>query len=787
MQALTWRGAGTYAFASVLLVAACDRCDKQQPSTPEKTPAADVKAVSKVAPQEVLPTKRVVVDLLKRFDLVERDRGGPWIDFGSADYRKYVQGGFRTGVGRARVLGEVRGRDLSVSARFFMLAKKSEAARELELWIRPHGARSALLFVNGKEAGSVSFADRHALGLYGIPVAPHLIQEGENYFLLRVLGAATSPAATLVRARLRPAGDAPTGARRLNALAGPQSVDGRVELLPGDRIAVTLPAHERALLGLKAKAQSDSASAKLEVRSWSLDADPAPAFQTLSVAPKEQEYVFSLDHAPGELVRLELGVPVDGAGLELSTFGLFAEVEAAPQVPPKAKRVVLLLIDTLRAERLRPFNAKSRVETPAMSALAAEAVLFERALSPENWTKPATASVLTGLFPITHQTKTDAARLPDKAEMISEAFKAAGFRTASLIANGYVSDKFGFDQGWDKYLNYIRSGRRTQAENVFRDGLAWIDSLTPKAVEGEAKAETPPFFLYLHTIDPHVPYDPPKKWLEHYDKAPYAGVVAPRLTPQQLADAKRSPPRIKLDERDKARLMALHDGEISYHDEHLAAFVEGLKSRGLFEDTLIVVTSDHGEEFNEHASWGHGHSLYNELLNVPFLVHFPKAFKARRVEEAISTVHIAPTLLELAGVPPLKAAEGRSLVPLLGGASQKLDDRVAVSDFLDDRKAIQTRRWKLELRGFSTSLYDLRADPWEQQPLGKGTAAYVRFGLRALLGHFVASDARRDWLGSGADVPESADEAPGGDALKREETDIDEATREQLKALGYGA
>src|SRR5690606_5956615 len=125
-------------------------------------------------------------------------------------------------------------------------------------------------------------------------------------------------------------------------------------------------------------------------------------------------------------------------------------------------------------------------------------ILFEQAQSPENWTKPAVASLLTGLQPATHGAKTEEARLPDSAELLSEVMKEAGFTTGSFIANGYVSDRFGFDQGWDDYNNFIRDGRSTEAEDVFREAGNFIE-----------RHKDERFFVYIQTIDPHVPYDPP--------------------------------------------------------------------------------------------------------------------------------------------------------------------------------------------------------------------------------------------------------------------------------------
>jgi arylsulfatase A-like enzyme len=160
--------------------------------------------------------------------------------------------------------------------------------------------------------------------------------------------------------------------------------------------------------------------------------------------------------------------------------------------------VVVLVVDTLRADKLRPFNPATRVKTPSVDRFASEGVVFELAQSPENWTKPAVASILTGLHPQTHQQKTGDAALPGSAVLLSEHLKDNGFATGSFIANGYVSDRFGFDQGWDDYSNYIREGGSTEAKDVFDAAGNWIEAHQEQR-----------FFAYIQTIDPHVPYDPP--------------------------------------------------------------------------------------------------------------------------------------------------------------------------------------------------------------------------------------------------------------------------------------
>jgi choline-sulfatase len=354
--------------------------------------------------------------------------------------------------------------------------------------------------------------------------------------------------------------------------------------------------------------------------------------------------------------------------------------------------------------------------------------------------------------------------------MVSEVFQRADFETATFLANGYVSDRFGFRQGWDHYTNYIREQRNTGAENVFREAAAWIE---------EHREDR--FFVYIQTIDPHVPYDPPDEFLSMYDPHPetYGGQVRNRNTANLLGDAKRNPPRVIFTDADKQRLRDLHDGEISYHDRHFGTFLARLRELGLYEDMVFVVTSDHGEEFEDHGSWGHGHSVFQELLHVPLMVRWPGASEAgQRIATTVSTLDISPTVAEACGVEIPEEFEGRSLLPYLQGHGRP-GPAVAFSDFLNDRRVIRAGRHKLILRGNLTwTMFDLEADPGEQRELDRRTANPIALRyLRILLAQYLGAENLRDWL-----RPAGAEPAR---VLPQQDSQIDAELCRQLRELGY--
>lgn len=223
------------------------------------------------------------------------------------------------------------------------------------------------------------------------------------------------------------------------------------------------------------------------------------------------------------------------------------------------------------------------------------------------------------------------------------------------------------------------------------------------------------------------------------------------------------------------RLSALHDGEITQHDQHMGAFIERLKRLGIWDETVFVFVSDHGEEFDEHGSWGHGHSIYQELLHVPFLIHAP-GVQGRRVSTTVSTMDIGPTVLELAGVPALPRSEGRSIVRTLYG-QPLVGPAVAMSEFLDERRVVTAGRWKFFVRGnLTASMFDLQEDPGEENQLSTTDRPIAERYLRILSGQYLGASDRGNWL-----------EAEQQDlrSLDAGEVEMDDQLQQQLRELGY--
>ena len=309
--------------------------------------------------------------------------------------------------------------------------------------------------------------------------------------------------------------------------------------------------------------------------------------------------------------------------------------------------LLLVTLDTTRADHLGPYGY-GRPTTPRLDALARDAVLYTRAVSTSSWTLPAHASLFTGRFPTSHGARYDpkgplvladaiqaprairARGLSPGMQTLAGRLAAGGYDTAAVVGGPWLLRSFGLADGFAHYDDAgITEYRGRRAEDVARGARAWL-------ADWSDRDDGRPFFLFLNFYDPHFPYDPPPP----HDRA-------------------FLPPGVEPDSRRRAQWQALYDGEIRYVDQQLGSVLELLDQRDLYDDTWIVVTSDHGELFGEHEEWGHGGHLYQELVAIPLLVKAPGARGGGREDTGRVQIHqLFALLLEAAGVgqvdgPPL--------------------------------------------------------------------------------------------------------------------------------------
>jgi arylsulfatase A-like enzyme len=376
--------------------------------------------------------------------------------------------------------------------------------------------------------------------------------------------------------------------------------------------------------------------------------------------------------------------------------------------PAPARGVVLVVLDTLRADRLGCYGYQRRPTSPRLDALAGEAVLFESAISHAPWTVASVASILSG-FPDMRAFDGQLRR------SLVEELTAAGVRTAAFTEGGYFTAAFGFDLGFEEFHeeHYLHGG---SIEKTFDAALAWL-----------AQRDESRFFLLVHSYEAHMPY-------EHTTFS--AGLEPARFGPHFTEEAHRavSSGELVLSAHELEVLEALYDGGVQACDREVGRLLDGLEDLGLRDETVVIVTSDHGEELAEGRfpsfAGNHGHALFEELVHVPLIVARPRA-EARRVAQQVRSMDVLPTALELLRVSVPEDVEGRSLVPLLEGRPETVE-RLASGGSIEEgpeRRFVRLHGHKLVLRLEEPEpgspfehvpeleLFDLRADPGERDDL----------------------------------------------------------------------
>ena len=438
--------------------------------------------------------------------------------------------------------------------------------------------------------------------------------------------------------------------------------------------------------------------------------------------------------------------------------------------PERPSLVVLYVVDTLRADRVGALASEmggstDRDLTPNLDALAAESLVFPGAVAASSWTRPALATLLTGLAPERHRVLGGLDALAPNADTLSERLHAAGFATAAFVTNANVSKRYGFDQGWDvfEHLRESLDDPRVHrpASEVHARGLEWLDSL--------GKDERA--FLLLHVTDPHGPYVPSAEMRARF---------APDVDDAELGSHKRllafRKGEAEWDAATARELSALYDAEVAELDAEIGRFLDALRTRGALDRALFVLTADHGEEFGEHGGLEHGRTLFEEQLSVPLFVRTP-AGEAGVVRGAtVGHADVMPTILRRLGLngPPDEggaASAGatgtaRDLVALASGETAPPAPAFAHLDFEGRRLAsVRVGVWKLIAGDDGERLFDLAADPGEQAPLPAAARPIARAALRELLAEH-ARDA-------------------AADALAAPRAQVDPELERALNAIGY--
>lgn len=383
---------------------------------------------------------------------------------------------------------------------------------------------------------------------------------------------------------------------------------------------------------------------------------------------------------------------------------------------PQVKNLLLITVDALRRDHLSCYGYDA-IRTAGIDGLAKEGVQYMNAFSAAPWTCPSMASIFTSLFPEAHgmvmhpirEHRTFRALSPELTTL-AEVLKAHDFETHALSEQAWITRAFGFDQGFDNFVELDEENRRLKEE-----ALKILDEVSLER----------PFFLYLHFLDPHSPYLPPKEF-----RIPHPGRDVHSLDDlgfdawwKMLWDMNRDTPGV---EDLLSYLISLYDGEILFVDHEISRILEHLEKRGLAEQTMVVLISDHGEGFLEHLML-HGRTLYNEELAVPMIIKIPwePGLKGVKEEGPVSTLDLMPTLLHVLGLPEPKSLQGRVVVPRRDQAGEAAEEkpvrtaRFVYSESAYDRniKKIQSERFSLIVNKANDRclFFELEKDTTEQE------------------------------------------------------------------------
>jgi arylsulfatase A-like enzyme len=424
----------------------------------------------------------------------------------------------------------------------------------------------------------------------------------------------------------------------------------------------------------------------------------------------------------GKAARIQLtGAGCATAKLANAALVVPGDAPATPTRGAPPKYVILFIMDSLRADRVRPFDPKARPETPEWEKLAQTGTVFMQHYVQGNESRVSHSSIWTSMYAIKHGFIDEKGSLPLKWKTVDEVAKDAGMYVVGVSANGFIRPSRGFGTGWDKFSNHIADETGLTAADIIEHGESFV----------ARKKE--PWFLYLGTIDTHVSWRAKQPWMSKYDPGPYDGRFAKDFSGDDagIAASITNDKYNGLTAREVQHVRALYDSNVSYQDDQLRLLVEKLQAWGVWDQTMLIVTADHGDEQWEDGRVGHGSSERDMLVHVPLLVHYPAMLPAGAIAEGSECIDIVPTIADALGQPMDAEWQGESLIPLANGIGRGYP-RMSMSSMYEDQHAPRIGNWKLTLRGpGAPRVYDLGHDPDEMKDLWGDAKAEV--GARAVL------------------------------------------------------
>ncbi len=679
---------------------ACGKSTKEQPSTtaeskvtesgaPAKTAAAGSPEKPVTAPAKAADRgpERAVYSLVDNRLAAHLTRGGGLlVNGGSAGMAKYMRFGnmMSKDAKKAWNLRQTEG-DVKVArltgktGSVFVPLTAAQAGRgTVRARIFAPGEGALSLKVNEGKDINASFQAGWSTVELAVPAGQ--LREGENQLALF-----TKPAEVAV-AWIQVGGSAPVGD------------DGQVGFYDAGKKALVVPKDSGmswyVMVPEKAKVTADLSDGSCTVNVLATAEDGATADGKLNGIGSAVD----LGALAGKAVRLDLEA-TGCAKAELANAAL-----VVPGTAPAMKRgeppkhVVFIIMDSLRADRVRAFNPKARPETPNFDKLAETSSVFLQNYVQGNESQVSHASMWTSMWLAKHKSPNMKDILPDKFVTIDEVAKKAGKFTAGVSANGYIRPKRGYGSGWDKFVNHIESSMGLKGADVFEKGISFI---TPKKDQ--------PWFLYLGTIDTHVTLRPKEPWMSKYDgkydgRFKTFGDDGPGGMPKDLP------------ERDMEHVRAIYDSNVSYQDDLVGQLIKQLETWGIADQTMIIITADHGDEQWEDGRFGHGGSIRETLQHVPLLIHYPPMFPTGKFASGTDGIDIVPTLADALGVAIDPEWQGQSLIPLANG--QVVYPTMSFGSKYELGHGGRIAHWKgMLMSAGAPKVYDLAKDKGEMKDL----------------------------------------------------------------------
>lgn len=413
------------------------------------------------------------------------------------------------------------------------------------------------------------------------------------------------------------------------------------------------------------------------------------------------------------MTRLHREGRILGAGL-LIGIGVLLAISSCTRGPvmPKQPNVILILVDTLRADRLGVYGYDKKI-TPSIDFFASRATLYENAISQAPHTLPSVLQIMTSKH-------LQGKHLSPQDETLARILDAAGYETVAIVENPHFEHEFdahGLANGFDYFF---RNGL-LQRDNI--EQQLWKSNTPADAITAQAKRwlrkrdATHPFFMWLHYFDPHDPYMPPYA----QDMESLSWNTASRFTGDIRNTFLFRPSRAgdpdSFTDADQQHISNLYDAEVRYLDQSLGELFEFLRARELLEDSLIILSADHGESLGEHDTWFHGRTLFDSEIHIPLLIKYPFQKTGVRVAAPAQSIDIFPTVLDTVGIEIEGSVDGQSL--------RERRSRPAFA-YWNEWQVVRESKWKLIQRGQEILLFDIEADPKETIDISQEKPAVVR-------------------------------------------------------------